>query len=535
VGDDQAGLHSTADRADRATWLELAAVAGPEGRVDHAGVEILHHRLVGPATHFGPEDFHLMADGDGHAEADFHLLHPTILDAKVQSRTVMRVPELIATTETHPLPDGEVRLLGAVRCVTGAMTRVDTGGSRLLVDCGVCQGRDARDWVFPDAAIDADALVLTHGHLDHVGSLPTLLDRGWDRPIHATAPTIEITALSLEDSLEMAGASPRDVKALLQRFRKLVRAAPYDAPVEVARGVSLAFREAGHILGSASAEIVSQASRVVLSGDLGRPDSPILRDPNVSWESGRPIDVVVMESTYGSRSHAHSHADVAHDLEAVLKETIATKGKVFVPAFAIGRTQVLLWFLDSLVEAGRLPDVPVAVDTPMGLAVTETYKRFRRLYDKESLDKLARGDDPLDFDDLFAVHRGKDSARVRELPGPMVVIAGSGMCTGGRIIRHLIEGLPEPENTVLFVGHQAEGTPGRRIQEAAARDGEVFLGGERVRVRARIRTLAGLSAHADRDELLAWLSHLPNVRRVALHHGEVQAQNALVEYARARA
>lgn len=439
--------------------------------------------------------------------------------------------EIVATTEVHPLNDGEVRLLGAVRCVTGAMTRVDTGGTRLLVDCGVSQGRDARDWVFPDAASDADALVLTHGHLDHVGSLPTLLDRGWDRPIHATAPTIEITALSLEDSLDMAGASEREARELVKRFRSLARVAPYDAPIEISKGVSIAFREAGHILGSASVEVLSQQSRVVLSGDLGRPDSPILRDPNVTWDR-RPVDVVVMESTYGSRSHEHTHGDVQRDLEDAVRETIAAGGKVFVPAFAIGRTQVLLWFLDSLVESGRLPEVPVAVDTPMGLAVTETYKKFRKLYDKESLDKLARGDDPLDFDELFAVHRGKDSARLREMPGPMVIIAGSGMCTGGRIVRHLIEGLPEPENTLLFVGHQAEGTPGRRIQEAASRAGEVNLGGERVRVRAKIRTLKGLSAHADRDELLAWLSHLPSVARVALHHGEVESQHALVDYAR---
>ncbi len=442
--------------------------------------------------------------------------------------------DLIAATETHPLPDGEVRLLGAVRTVTGAMTRVDTGGTRLLIDCGVVQGREARDWVFPDAARDAQALVLTHGHLDHVGSLPTLLDRGWDHPIYATAPTLEITAISLEDSLEMEGASDNEVRALLARFRKLARPCGYDRDIDVARGVRVAFREAGHILGSASVEVTSSQSRVVLSGDLGRPDSPILRDPNTNWASGRPIDVVVMESTYGSRSHMHGHDEIRRELEAVLREAIATKGKVFIPAFAIGRTQVLLWFLDSLVEAGRLPEIPVAVDTPMGLAITETYKKFQRLYDKESLSKLARGDDPLDFEDLFAVRRGQDSARLRDLPGPMVIIAGSGMCTGGRIVKHLIDGLPEPENTVLFVGHQAEGTPGRRIQDAAAHDGEVQLNGERVRVRARIRTLKGLSAHADRDELLSWLGHLPNVRRVALHHGEVEAQRALVAYAHAR-
>jgi metallo-beta-lactamase family protein len=441
------------------------------------------------------------------------------------------MPEIVATTELHPLPDGVVGLLGAVRSVTGAMPRVDPGGKRLLVDCGLVQGREARDWVFPEAAHDADALILTHGHLDHVGSLPVLLDRGWDKPIFGTAPTLEITAISLEDSLEMAGGSDADVRAMLKRFRALAKSAPYDSNVDVGRGVSMSFREAGHILGSSSVDVRSSASRVLLSGDLGRPNSPILRDPNTSWRDDKPIDVVVMESTYGSRSHTHNHEQILATLESVLKETIAAGGKLFIPAFAIGRTQVLLWFLDALVEAGRLPEVPVAVDTPMGLAITETYKKFHRLYDKESLDKLSRGDDPLDFADLFAVRRGVESARLRETKGPMVIIAGSGMVTGGRIVRHLIDGLPEPENTLLFVGHQAEGTTGRRIQEAAERAGEVFLNNQRVPVRARIRTLKGLSAHADRDELLAWLSHVPNVRRVALHHGDVEAQQALVAYA----
>ncbi len=445
----------------------------------------------------------------------------------------MTLPELVPCTARHPLPDGEVHLLGAVRCVTGATSRVDTGGARVLVDCGVAQGRDARSWVFPEAARDADALVLTHGHLDHIGSLPALLDRGWSGPIYATAATIEIAALSLEDALEMNGASEREARAMVQRLRALAKPVPYDAAVRHG-DVRVAFREAGHILGSASVEITSSKSRVILSGDLGRPNSPILRDPNERWDAG-PVDLVVMESTYGARSHAHGHDDVARDLEEALKEAVAAKGKVLVPSFAIGRTQVLLWFLDALVESGRLPDVPVAVDTPMGLAVTETYKRFRRLYDKESLAKLARGDDPLDFDDLFAVRRGQDSARLREVPGPMVVIAGSGMCTGGRIVGHLIEGLPDPRNTVLFVGHQAHGTPGRRIQEAARDGGTVVLRGETVPVRARVRTLAGLSAHADRDELLAWLSHVPSVRRVALHHGEEEAQHALAAYARSRA
>ena len=237
-----------------------------------------------------------------------------------------------------------------------------------------------------------------------------------------------------------------------------------------------------------------------------------------------------MESTYGSREHAHSHDDIEAQLESILKDAIARKAKVLIPAFAIGRTQTLLFFLNKLVESGRIPTIPVAIDTPMGLAVTDTYSKFRGLFDKESLDMLAHADDPLDFEELFAVHRGKDSRMLDGLEGPMVIIAGSGMCTGGRIIGHLRVGLPSEDTTVLFVGYQAEGTPGRRIQNAARNQGTVFIDGEAVKVRAKVETLSGLSAHADRKELLAWLRHIPDVSRVALHHGDVEAQEAFAAW-----
>jgi len=438
------------------------------------------------------------------------------------------LPELVPHTEAHPLADGEVRLLGAVRQVTGAMTRIEMGGRRLLVDCGIAQGRERM--AFPDAARDVDALALTHGHLDHIGHVPTLLEHGFDAPIYATSPTLQIARLSLEDSLEMHGASSREVERLLARFDELARPVPYEQRIEAA-GLALTFHEAGHILGSASTELESASSRVIVSGDLGRPDSPLLRDPNTRWASGRAVDLVVMEATYGEREHAHSHDDIERDLESILKDAIARRAKVLVPAFAIGRTQTLLYFLNNLVEARRIPEVPVMIDTPMGLAVTATYQKFRRLFDKESLDKLARGDDPLDFEDLFEVRRGRDSRKLHDVDGPMIIIAGSGMCTGGRIVGHLREGLPSERTTVLFVGYQAEGTPGRRIQDAARHGGRVHIDGEDVLVRAKVTTLKGLSAHADRTELLAWLRQIPDVKRVALHHGEEKAQRAFAAWA----
>lgn len=438
------------------------------------------------------------------------------------------LPPIFPHTEAHPLPDGELRLLGAVRQVTGAMTRIDAGSSRLLVDCGIAQGREKM--AFPEAARDVQALVLTHGHLDHIGNVPTLLEGGFDAPIFATAATLQIARLSIEDSLGMQRVSDREAARLIERFDALSRPMPYDQTFE-AVGLSLTFHEAGHLLGSSSVEIESGKSRVIVSGDLGRNGSPLLRDPNTRWRTGKPVDVVVMESTYGEREHAHSHDDIERDLEAILKDAIAREAKVLVPAFAIGRTQALLYFLNTLVEAERIPEVPVMIDTPMGMAVTQTYNKFRRLFDKEALEKLAHGDDPLDFEDLFEVRRGRDSRDLDGAKGPMIIIAGSGMCTGGRIVGHLKQGLSSERTTVLFVGYQAEGTPGRRIQDAAKHRGRVRIDGEEVTVRAKVATLKGLSAHADRNELLAWLRNIPTVRRVALHHGEMSAQEAFARWA----
>lgn len=440
--------------------------------------------------------------------------------------------EIVACTAAHPLPDGEVRLLGAVDTVTGAMTKVTSGGATLLVDCGVAQGREARRWRFPEAARDVDAVILTHGHNDHVGSLPTLLEGGFEGPILATRATWEVAKIVLKDGIRIQGGSGRDVKAFLDHFDRLFRPLRYDQPEAAVPGFDgmITLREAGHILGSSSVELWSPQSRVIVSGDLGRPESPILRDPNTTWSDHRPVDLVVMECTYGDRDHKHSADDVRDNLERTIRHALRDGGHILVPAFSIGRTQVLLYHLNDLVESGRLPDLKVAVDSPMGVRVTETHQDYRKLFDREALDRIAHGDDPLDFDTLFAVRRHRDSLRLRELDESFFIISSSGMCTGGRIVGHLIDLLPRPETAVIFTGYQAHGTPGRAIQRAARQRAErggvptVEIDGQSVDVRAEVTTLSGLSAHAGKTELRAWLGAIPDVRRVALHHGERDAQ-----------
>lgn len=436
---------------------------------------------------------------------------------------------IAALTRRHALADGEVALLGAHASVTGAMTRVELGGQRLLVDCGKPQGAEAVDWELEASALDVDAVVLTHAHLDHIGALPALVERGFRGPIYGTAPTLAIAWLVLADALGLEGMEPAEVERRVSELKRLGRALRLGQRVALG-SVELVLHEAGHMLGSASVELTSPASRVICSGNLGRPGAPLWADFNTVWKRGRPVDLVVMESTYADERHAHGHDELELELERVLLEARARGGSVLVPSFAIGPAQTLLYYLNRLVTAGRVPALPVALDSPFGLRVVSSHAEFAHLIDRHGLDAMSRGDAPLDFEGLYAVEAPPQTPRLSMMPGPMVIIAGNGMCTGGRIVGHLRRLLPIDQTTLLFMSYQAEGTPGRAIQRAATRGGRVWLDHEEVRVRAHVETLSGLSAQADQRELARWLGAIPDVQKVALHHGEPRAQRSFASW-----
>jgi len=440
----------------------------------------------------------------------------------------------------------QIQFHGAAGGVTGCCHLLRTARARVLLDFGLHQGSPASERLNRrPPAFDArqlDAVVLSHAHVDHCGRLPLLPRLGCRADIWCTPATAELCAIMLPDSAHLQqhdaerwnrgrarrrGAPPRvqplydqdDVQRVLRRFRRL----PYHRPTEIADGVRLVFHDAGHILGSAivalDVEEGGRTRRVVFSGDVGNWPAPLLRDPEVLDAA----DVLLLESTYGNRDH-RTREDTVEELARVLRLAHDEGGKVLVPAFAVGRTQELLWHLGELQRAGRL-GLPVFVDSPMAVSATELYRRHRDLFDAESWKLIESGDAPLDFPGLRLCRSVDESIGLNARQGPALIMAASGMCTGGRIVHHLRHHGGARGTQIVIVGFQAAGTPGRALVDGAR---SLVLLGDRVPIHARVHTLGGFSAHADQSRLVRWAGGFRAARpRTYLIHGEDDARRAL--------
>jgi metallo-beta-lactamase family protein len=442
-----------------------------------------------------------------------------------------------------------LKFLGAAENVTGSRFLLETDGHRFLIDCGMHQERElrSRDWdPFPVEPSSIDAVLITHAHLDHCGYLPKLVREGFAGPIYCTPASAEIMKISLLDS---ANLQESDAEHKRRRHQREGRKGPHpemplytvqDAEncfprfhpiqlkeaVSLTRDVSATYYDAGHILGSGmiaiDAVVNGGTRRIIFTGDIGRWDRPIVRNPSTFEQA----DYVVMESTYGNRVHEDVET-VDNQLEQVIKETVKARGNLIVPSFAIERAQELLYHMRELLSADRIPHMLVFLDSPMAIKVTEVFRSHPELYDRDAREVLKNGGYPLDFPSLVAVATADQSKALNYLGGSAMIIAGSGMVTGGRIKHHLVNNISRPECTVLFVGYQAMGTLGRVIVDGAQK---VRIFNEKYPVRARIEQIHGFSSHADQNELVRWLSAIKNTpRRVFVVHGEKESSEAFAQ------
>lgn len=425
-----------------------------------------------------------------------------------------------------------VAFYGATEGVTGSNCFVETdGGTKFVVDCGLFQGDDQTEehnWdKFPYDPATIDFALITHSHIDHMGRLPKLAKDGFRGCVYSTEPVAGFAEIFLQDTrkilqneAERKGKeelfSDRDIASIMGRFKTH----KYHETFQPAEDVKVTLYDAGHILGSSFILVEADGKKIIFSGDLGNPPVPLLRNTDKLPE----VDYVVMESTYGDRLHKKS-GERPNELESVVKSTISAGGTLLMPSFAMERTQEILYELNELTNKGRLDNIPVYMDSPLAIRATEVYKRYTDYFDKDANDIFAKDNDLFHFPGLKLIESSEESKALDREVGPKVIIAGSGMSNGGRIVFHEKRFLPEPSTTLAIVGFQVSGTLGRQLKDG---NKEVKIMGEIVQVRAKVHEISSYSAHADQNKLIDWVSNPDsNIKKIFLVHGEKEAKEVL--------